>query len=87
MYVYNISGGVANIFYQTESCAQIDNNQQVHVYEAQIQVPSSSNNKTLNARLLARVITGCHYTQWSSRQDFLRSLTELLTPAFINNKT
>ena len=39
MYVYNISGGVANIFYQTESCAQIDNNQQVHVYEAQIQVP------------------------------------------------
>jgi hypothetical protein len=23
---------------------------------------SSSNNKTLNARLLARVITGCHYT-------------------------
>ena len=34
MYVYNISGGVANIFYQ--SCAQIDNNQQV--YEAQIQV-------------------------------------------------
>jgi hypothetical protein len=35
MYVYNISGGVANIFYQ--SCAQIDNNQQV--YETQIQVP------------------------------------------------
>ena len=35
MYVYNISGGVANIFYQ--SCAQIDNNQQV--YEAQIQLP------------------------------------------------
>ena len=35
MYVYNISGGVANIFYQR--CAQIDNNQQV--YEAQIQVP------------------------------------------------
>ena len=24
--------------------------------------PCSSNNKTLNARLLARVITGCHYT-------------------------
>jgi hypothetical protein len=36
MYVYNISGGVANIFDQ--SCAQIDNNQQV--YEAQSQVPS-----------------------------------------------
>ena len=35
MYVYNISGGGANIFYK--SCAQIDNNQQV--YEAQIQVP------------------------------------------------
>jgi hypothetical protein len=35
MYVYNISGGVATIFYQ--SCAQIDNNQQA--YEAQIQVP------------------------------------------------
>jgi hypothetical protein len=35
MYVYNISGGVANIFDQ--SCAQIDNNQ--HVYEVQIQVP------------------------------------------------
>ena len=36
MYVcINISGGVATIFYQ--SCAQIDNNQQV--YEAQIQVP------------------------------------------------
>ena len=34
MYVYNISGGVADIFYQ--SCAQIDNNQQV--YEVQIQV-------------------------------------------------
>jgi hypothetical protein len=34
MYAYNISGGVANIFYQ--SCAQINNNQ--HVYEAQIQV-------------------------------------------------
>ena len=34
MYAYNISGGVANIFYQ--SCAQIDNNQ--HVYEAQIQM-------------------------------------------------
>jgi hypothetical protein len=26
------------------------------------QVYVSSNNKTLNARLLARVITGCHYT-------------------------
>jgi hypothetical protein len=25
-------------------------------------VTGSSNNKTLNARLLARVITGCHYT-------------------------
>ena len=35
MYVYNISGGVANIFYQ--SCAQIDNNQQA--YEVQMQVP------------------------------------------------
>ena len=35
MYIYNISGDVANIFYQ--SCAQIDNNQQV--YEAQIQMP------------------------------------------------
>jgi hypothetical protein len=33
--VYNINGGVANIFYQ--SCAQIDYNQQV--YEAHIQVP------------------------------------------------
>jgi hypothetical protein len=27
----------------------------------QTKIPSS-NNKTLNARLLARVITGCHYT-------------------------
>jgi hypothetical protein len=35
MYVYNISGGVVNVFYQ--SCAQIDNNQQV--YEAQTRVP------------------------------------------------
>jgi hypothetical protein len=35
MYVCNISGDVANIFYQ--SCTLIDNNQQV--YEAQIQVP------------------------------------------------
>ena len=35
MHVYDISGGLANIFYQI--CAQIDNNQQV--YEAQIQVP------------------------------------------------
>ena len=34
MYAYNISGGVANIFYH--SCAQIDNTQQV--YEAHIQV-------------------------------------------------
>jgi hypothetical protein len=40
MYVYNISGGVANIFYQ--SCAQIDNNQQV--YEVQIQVPKCNSN-------------------------------------------
>jgi hypothetical protein len=39
MYVYDISGGVANIFYQ--SCAQIDNNQQV--YEAQIQMPRWNN--------------------------------------------
>ena len=36
MYVYNTSGGVANIFYQ--SCAQIDNNQQAYV--VQIQVPT-----------------------------------------------
>jgi hypothetical protein len=36
--ICNISGGVANIFYQ--SCAQIDNNQQV--YEAQIHVPRCS---------------------------------------------
>jgi hypothetical protein len=35
MYVYNVSGGVAHIFYP--SCARIDNNQQV--YEAEIQVP------------------------------------------------
>ena len=28
MYVYTISGSVANIFYR--SCAQIDNNQQVY---------------------------------------------------------
>ena len=27
-----------------------------------VRCTSSSNNKTLNARLLARVITGCHYT-------------------------
>jgi len=39
MYVYNISGGVANIFYQ--SCAQIDDNQLV--YEVQIQVPKCNN--------------------------------------------
>jgi hypothetical protein len=32
--VYNINGGVANIFYR--SCAQIDNNQQV--YETHMQV-------------------------------------------------
>jgi hypothetical protein len=43
MYVYNISGGVANIFYQI--CAQIDNNQQV--YEAQIQ-PASSKHHCLH---------------------------------------
>jgi hypothetical protein len=35
MHIYNISGDVANIFHQ--SCALIDNNQQV--YEAYIQVP------------------------------------------------
>jgi hypothetical protein len=34
MYVYIISGGVANIFYQI--CVQTDNNQQV--YEPHIQV-------------------------------------------------
>ena len=39
MYVYNISGGVADIFDQ--SCAQIDNNQQV--YEVQIQVSKCNN--------------------------------------------
>jgi uroporphyrinogen-III synthase len=38
-----------------------------HGYPAWIElrvmyVRSSSNNKTLNARLLARVITGCHYS-------------------------
>ena len=38
MYAYNISGGVANISYQ--SCAQIDSNQQV--YEAQIQMSRCS---------------------------------------------
>jgi hypothetical protein len=38
MYAYNISGGVANISYQ--SCAQIDNNQQV--YEAQIKMSRCS---------------------------------------------
>jgi len=43
MYVYNINSGVANMFYQ--SCAQIDNNQQV--YEAQIHVPRC--NSILNA--------------------------------------
>ena len=46
MYVYNISGGVANIFYQ--SCAQIDNNQQV--YEAQIQVPRCKKGITQGGR-------------------------------------
>jgi hypothetical protein len=35
MYIISVVHGVANIFYQ--SCAQIDNNQQV--YEAHIQVP------------------------------------------------
>jgi saccharopine dehydrogenase-like NADP-dependent oxidoreductase len=34
-----VCGGVANVFYQ--SCAQIDNNQQV--YEVQIQVPKCNN--------------------------------------------
>ena len=38
MYAYNISGGVANISYQ--SCAQIDSNQQV--YEAHIQISRCS---------------------------------------------
>ena len=38
MYAYNISGSVANIFYQ--SCAQIYSNQQV--YEAQIQMSRCS---------------------------------------------
>jgi hypothetical protein len=38
MYAYNISGGVANISYQ--SCAQIDSNQQI--YEAQIQMSRCS---------------------------------------------
>ena len=31
-------------------------------YMLNYSLPCSSNNKTLNARLLARVITGCHYT-------------------------
>jgi hypothetical protein len=38
MYVYNISGGVANIYLQELcTCAHINNNQ--HVYEVLIQVP------------------------------------------------
>jgi hypothetical protein len=31
-------------------------------YKWRILEKTSSNNKTLNVRLLARVITGCHYT-------------------------
>ena len=38
MYIISVHGGVAYIFYQ--SCAQIDNNQQV--YEAQIQMSRCS---------------------------------------------
>jgi hypothetical protein len=37
IYIYNISGGVANIFYQ--SCAQIDNTGNQQVYEAHIHGP------------------------------------------------
>jgi saccharopine dehydrogenase-like NADP-dependent oxidoreductase len=44
-----VSGGVANVFYQ--SCAQIDNNQQV--YEVQIQVPKC--NSILKAGVKSRV--------------------------------
>ena len=46
-------------------CLQTDNDRQTHKTirdtVPQLVLPSS-NNKTLNARLLARVITGCHYT-------------------------
>jgi hypothetical protein len=44
-----VCGGVANVFYQ--SCAQIDNNQQV--YEVQIQVPKC--NSILKAGVKSRV--------------------------------
>jgi saccharopine dehydrogenase-like NADP-dependent oxidoreductase len=47
-----VCGGVANVFYQ--SCAQIDNNQQV--YEVQIQVPKC--NSILKAGVKSRV----HFT-------------------------
>ena len=36
--------------------------QQLSLSDIDVLVNTSSNNKTLNARLLARVITGCHYT-------------------------
>ena len=55
MYVYNISDGVANIFYQ--SCAQIDNNQ--HVYEAQIQVSRCNSTHTTVPRQLILMYVCC----------------------------
>ena len=50
-------------------------------------VQASSNNKTLNARLLARVITDAITRNGAAAEIFCARLTELLTPAFINNKT
>ena len=42
-----------------EYCPQLYSYKKIYEY---CTILVSSNNKTLNARLLARVITGCHYT-------------------------
>ena len=49
---------------EKNTSAELSGCRNVRVPNCLTQVPKcpSSNNKTLNARLLARVITGCHYT-------------------------
>ena len=69
---YNGSAGVSVLLQQ---CIALDNFLEGHsdyrafgllgirsIGPSDYWVDTSSNNKTLNARLLARVITGCHYT-------------------------
>jgi hypothetical protein len=49
-------------YVNAQSVPRLINDSKKEMYDAIFHVGKCSNNKTLNARLLARVITGCHYT-------------------------